>query len=93
MAGGYAGKVLFVDLNKGVIKEEAIPERTYRDFIGGYGLGIRIPYKKMKPGIDPLDPDNMLGFDNICSSWYFKRIKFQFLKSSLVDFQFIHLYR
>jgi aldehyde:ferredoxin oxidoreductase len=59
---GYAGKVLFVDLTKGTIKEEAIPEKIYRDFVGGYGLGIRLLYERMKPKVDPLGPDNILGF-------------------------------
>jgi aldehyde:ferredoxin oxidoreductase len=62
MLGGYAGKVLFVDLGKGSIVEEALPERTCREFIGGYGLGIRTLYERMKPRVDPLSADNMLGF-------------------------------
>jgi aldehyde:ferredoxin oxidoreductase len=62
MFGGYAGKILFVDLSKGLIEETVVPEKTYREFIGGYGLGIRILYEQMKPGADPLGPDNMLGF-------------------------------
>jgi len=62
MFGGYAGKILFVDLSKGSIEEKALPEKTYREFIGGYGLGIRILYEQMKPGADPLGPENILGF-------------------------------
>ncbi len=62
MLGGYAGRVLFVDLGRGTIHEEKLPERIYREFIGGYGLGIRILYEHMKPKVDPLGPDNMLGF-------------------------------
>lgn len=62
MFGGYAGKILFVDLSTGSIEETAVPEKTYREFIGGYGLGIRILYEQMPPGADPLGPDNMLGF-------------------------------
>ena len=62
MAKGYNGKVLFVDLTSGSIKEESLPEKTYRDFIGGQGLGARILYERMKPKADPLGPDNMLGF-------------------------------
>ena len=62
MAKGYNGKVLFVDLTSGSIKEESLPEKTYRDFIGGQGLGARILYERMKPKVDPLGPDNMLGF-------------------------------
>ena len=62
MAKGYNGKILFVDLTSGSIKEESLPEKTYRDFIGGQGLGARILYERMKPKVDPLGPDNMLGF-------------------------------
>ena len=62
MPGGYTGRVLFVDLTAGSIAEEKIPEKIYRDFIGGYGLGIRILYERMKPGVDPLGPENILGF-------------------------------
>jgi aldehyde:ferredoxin oxidoreductase len=34
MAKGYNGKVLFVDLTSGSIKEESLPEKLYREFIG-----------------------------------------------------------
>ena len=59
---GYNGKILFVDLTSGSIKEESLPEQVYHDYIGGVGLGARILYERMKPNADPLGPDNMLGF-------------------------------
>jgi aldehyde:ferredoxin oxidoreductase len=62
MPGGYTGKILFVDLTTGKIKEESPPESLYRDFIGGTGLGARILYEHMKPKVNPLGPDNILGF-------------------------------
>ncbi len=62
MPYGYNGKVLFVDLSSGSVKEESPSDKTYRDFIGGVGLGARILYERMKPKVDPLGPDNMLGF-------------------------------
>jgi aldehyde:ferredoxin oxidoreductase len=62
MFGGYAGKVLFVDLGKSSIEEEILSEKVCRDFIGGYGLGIRVLYEQMKAGVDPLGADSMLGF-------------------------------
>ena len=61
MAGGYAGKVLFVDLSTGTIKDEALDPNTCRDFIGGYGLAARILYSRQRAGADPLGPDNILG--------------------------------
>jgi len=62
MLGGYAGKILFVDLTTGKAKEETPPESLYRDFIGGTGLGVRILYERMKPKAEPLGPENILGF-------------------------------
>ena len=62
MLDGYAGKMLFVDLSKGEITEETLSEKMCREFIGGYGIGIRILYERMKPEIDPLSGGNMLGF-------------------------------
>ncbi len=61
MIGGYMGKILFVNLSTGEIKEETPDESLYRDYMGGYGLGARILYDRMKPGVDPLGPDNILG--------------------------------
>ena len=61
MAGGYMGKVLFVDLSKGELKDEALDEKLCREFIGGYGIGARIIYSRQKAGVDPLGPDNTLG--------------------------------
>lgn len=62
MTGGYIGKVLFVDLSTGKLKDEALGEKLCRDFIGGYGLGARIIYSHQKVGVAPLGPENILGF-------------------------------
>jgi aldehyde:ferredoxin oxidoreductase len=62
MARGYMGKVLFVDLSTGELKDEALEEKVYHDFIGGYGIGARIIYSRQKPGADPLGQGNILGF-------------------------------
>lgn len=62
MISGYAGKMLFVDLSNGKIWEEELTEDLAKNFIGGYGLGARVLYDRMKPGVDPLGPENMLGF-------------------------------
>jgi aldehyde:ferredoxin oxidoreductase len=62
MKGGYAGKLLFVNLTKGALEEKPLSEELGRNFIGGYGIGARVLYDRMKPGADPLGPDNILGF-------------------------------
>jgi aldehyde:ferredoxin oxidoreductase len=61
MAGGYIGKILFVDLSTGKITIETSDESLYRDFIGGYGVGARILYSRQRGGVDPLGPENILG--------------------------------
>jgi aldehyde:ferredoxin oxidoreductase len=62
MAGGYAGKMGFVDLTTEEIKIETLDEGLARDFIGGQGLGARILFERQKKGIDPLGPESLLGF-------------------------------
>ena len=62
MPDGYHGKILFIDLTTGAVNEEVLPDKVYRDFIGGMGLGARILYERMKPKVDPLGPGNIIGF-------------------------------
>lgn len=62
MPCGYAGRILFIDLTTGTIKEESPQEEVYRHFLGGTGLGVRVLYERMKPQADPLGPGNLLGF-------------------------------
>ena len=62
MLYGYMGKFLFVDLTTGKFQEKELTENVARSFIGGYGIGARILYEKMAKGIDPVGPDNVLGF-------------------------------
>jgi aldehyde:ferredoxin oxidoreductase len=62
MINGYAGKMLFVDLTDGTSEVKALTEQMAKDFVGGYGIGARVLYDMMKPGADPLGPDNVLGF-------------------------------
>ena len=59
---GTQGKLLFVDLTTKTITEESPDEAFYRSIIGGTGLGAKVLMERMKPGADPLGPDNMLGF-------------------------------
>lgn len=62
MRNGYLGRMLVVDLSTGKITTEKLPENRLRDFIGGYGIGAWLLLERMQPGIDPLGPDNYLGF-------------------------------
>jgi aldehyde:ferredoxin oxidoreductase len=60
--GGYAGKLLFVNLTNGNIEVKPLSEEIATRFVGGYGVGARILYETMKKGADPLGPDSVLGF-------------------------------
>ena len=62
MVDGYMGKIGFVDLSTGEIRRQALDEALIRDYIGGYGLGVRILFEHQKKGVDPLGPENILGF-------------------------------
>ncbi|MQY67480.1 MAG: aldehyde ferredoxin oxidoreductase, partial [Dehalococcoidia bacterium] len=59
---GYTGKMLWVDLSRAKLEDEALDEGLCRQFIGGYGLGARVLFRRQKAGVDPLGPDNILGF-------------------------------
>ena len=56
---GYVGRMLFVDLSEGKTRTEELSEDLAKKFIGGYGIGARVIYERMKPGVDPLGPDNI----------------------------------
>ncbi|MGQ9552342.1 MAG: aldehyde ferredoxin oxidoreductase family protein [Candidatus Bathycorpusculaceae bacterium] len=60
MVGGYVGRFLRVDLSQSRMEEQQFPEETLRDFIGGRGLGVKILYDELRPGTDPLSPDNKI---------------------------------
>ncbi len=60
MPRGYAGRLLRVDLTTGSFREEPLKEELMRDYIGGNGFAARILYDELKPGIDPLGPENKL---------------------------------
>ncbi|MGE5619521.1 MAG: aldehyde ferredoxin oxidoreductase family protein [Sphingomonadaceae bacterium] len=62
MAYGYTGKVLRVNLSEGKIWVEEPEERVYRSYLGGSALALHFLLRELKPGVDPLSPDNLLVF-------------------------------
>jgi aldehyde:ferredoxin oxidoreductase len=62
MASGYIGKLLWVNLSTGELREEALEEDFCKKYIGGYGMGAKILFDRLRPGIDALGPESMLGF-------------------------------
>lgn len=60
--GGYTGKFLRVDLCAQRVRDEYIPEKALREFIGGRGLGVYLMLKYVDPKVEPLSPHNKLLF-------------------------------
>ncbi len=54
MPYGYTGKILWVDLSSGSMKDEVIPEEILRKYLGGSGLGAKILYDETDSNTDPL---------------------------------------
>ncbi|MFX1501078.1 MAG: aldehyde ferredoxin oxidoreductase family protein, partial [Promethearchaeota archaeon] len=61
MTQGYHKKILVVDLSTESWHIEEPDEKVYRQYYGGYGLGVYYIYTHLKPNADPLGPENILG--------------------------------
>jgi aldehyde:ferredoxin oxidoreductase len=57
---GYTGKILRVNLTDRKVIEEPLDAGVARKFVGGRGLIAKILFDELKPGIDPLGPENKL---------------------------------
>lgn len=62
MTYGIRGKTLRVNLSNGSIKEEALSAKYLLEYIGGDGLGAKILYDEVPPGVGAFDPENRLIF-------------------------------
>ena len=60
--GGYAGKILRINLSNGSVSEEAIDNTFCRRYLGGTGFIAYYLYREMPAGIDPLSAENKLIF-------------------------------
>ncbi len=58
--GGWAGKLLKVNLSSGAITEEPISDDLAYGFLGGRGFDAKYLWDSVKPGTDPLGPENVL---------------------------------
>jgi aldehyde:ferredoxin oxidoreductase len=61
---GWSGKVLDIELNTQTYKTYPLDMVMARLFIGGRGLGARLLWDMVGPGVDPLAPENVLIFTN-----------------------------
>lgn len=62
MLGGYAGKILDVNLETRELKDKPLDEETLRMYLGGKGLGLKFIYDEFRDDMQPFDPDNLLVF-------------------------------
>jgi aldehyde:ferredoxin oxidoreductase len=60
MAHGYTGKILHVDLSKGLLSVEEPEEAFYRKYMGGSALAMYYLLNELPSGVDPLGPENVL---------------------------------
>lgn len=60
--GGYRGKMMRVDLSRGLRSEETTPADLARDFIGGRALGAAMIYRELAAHTDPLGEGNKIIF-------------------------------
>src|SRR4030042_7149685 len=59
--GGWAGKVLHLDLSTGRTWTEDTIEK-YKDFLGGTGIGYKVVWDEVPAGTKPFDPGNKIIF-------------------------------
>jgi aldehyde:ferredoxin oxidoreductase len=60
--GGYAGKILRVNLSNNSISEERLDKLFCRRYLGGTGFISYFLYRELKQGVEPLSVDNKLVF-------------------------------
>ncbi len=57
---GYKGRILRVNLSTGTASVEELRQDYVKMYIGGVGYAARILWDELRPGVDPLSPDNIL---------------------------------
>ncbi|MHA1799326.1 MAG: aldehyde ferredoxin oxidoreductase N-terminal domain-containing protein, partial [Candidatus Helarchaeota archaeon] len=55
---GYAGKILIADLTNREFKERDLDIKEIKDFIGGFGLNVKLASEFSRPKLDPLSENN-----------------------------------
>jgi aldehyde:ferredoxin oxidoreductase len=57
--GGFAGKLLFVDLGKHHISTKPTDEALVGNYVGGLGVCIKLASDLIPPGVAPLSPESV----------------------------------
>jgi aldehyde:ferredoxin oxidoreductase len=59
---GTSNRILEIDLSSGNVEIYRVKPRERRLYLGGKGLGLKLLYDRMRPGVEPLGEDNILAF-------------------------------
>ena len=59
---GTSNRVLEIDLTSEQVKELQVTDNDRKIYLGGKGLGLKLLFERLQPGIDPLGEDNYLAF-------------------------------
>lgn len=59
---GTSNKILEINLIDQSFDQFNVPEKDVRMYLGGKGMGLKLLYDRMKPGVDPLGEENYLAF-------------------------------
>ena len=57
---GWTGHILRVNLTAKTHKKESFTEEFAKTWVGGRGFAVKILFDELRPGIDPLGPENKL---------------------------------
>lgn len=58
--GGYAGKILYINLTDGSFEKRPLSQEFALKYIGGRGFSSKILWDNIKQDTDPFGPDNLL---------------------------------
>jgi aldehyde:ferredoxin oxidoreductase len=59
---GTSNKILEVDLGTKKVLVTLVKLRERKLYLGGKGLGLKLLYDRMRPGVDPLGEENIIAF-------------------------------
>ncbi|HKK89789.1 MAG TPA: aldehyde ferredoxin oxidoreductase family protein [Desulfobacteraceae bacterium] len=57
---GAVNRIIDIDLSEKIYSVFTVTDQDRKAFLGGKGLGIKLLYDRLVPGIDPLDEENII---------------------------------
>ena len=59
---GSSNRILEIDLGSEQVRELQVTDNDRKLYLGAKGLGLKLLFERLQPGIDPLGADNYLAF-------------------------------